>query len=759
MPPLDFFTALMVISIVLLMLCLVQTFMMTRGHNYQGVNWWSAGMWLLTAGTVSSTLRSVLPFYVAVSLANLCTFASFECFYRGNIRFFGLRRPSFLHLGVILFVLVLLTALLFLKPSLGPYSSLNLRILIASLGATYLFGRITYETLNPTESGLRLERKWVGLCMLLLTLTCFLRATAVLVAPVEGPLLRLGTPLAWFSIAGLLLMLPLTFACFSAVNERLSSDLQRTLADQESREEEIRHILNSVPAEIAVLSAGGQLVLANRLFAERIGRTPDQIASIVDWWLASSSSASHVISHDTHRGVECRTRVVADAGGRSNEAEILCLDGQLRTYQMSCNILNGKGLMVLADVTLHKRAELSLYGAKKEAERAARTKSQFLANMSHEIRTPMNAIIGLSELGMQMRAAPPVDDYLSKIFGTASGLLGIINDLLDFSKIEAGKLHIENVSFDLAALVKRQVDLLAPKAAQKQLALEVRIAKDVPSRVSGDPLRIGQVLANLLSNAIKFTPHGSVNVSISAKDSGNGQAVVRFVIKDTGIGISPEHQKLLYQPFTQADGSTTREYGGTGLGLAICKQLVQMMGGEIDCDSTLGHGSTFSFQIQFGVPAATSAAYQSMELAMPTRPEVLAGASVLLVEDNPVNQLVAREVLRRAQLQVTVASHGAEAVSILQASPDGFDAVLMDVQMPTMDGYEATQRIRNDLKMESLPIIAMTAHVFEIEKQRCLDAGMNAHIAKPFHSDTVLGVLSRWITRRNRTAAPSSSAL
>ena len=759
MPPLDFFTALMVISIVLLMLCLVQTFMMTRGHNYQGVNWWSAGMWLLTAGTVSSTLRSVLPFYVAVSLANLCTFASFECFYRGNIRFFGLRRPSFLHLGVILFVLVLLTALLFLKPSLGPYSSLNLRILIASLGATYLFGRITYETLNPTESGLRLERKWVGLCMLLLTLTCFLRATAVLVAPVEGPLLRLGTPLAWFSIAGLLLMLPLTFACFSAVNERLSSDLQRTLADQESREEEIRHILNSVPAEIAVLSAGGQLVLANRLFAERIGRTPDQIASIVDWWLASSSSASHVISHDTHRGVECRTRVVADAGGRSNEAEILCLDGQLRTYQMSCNILNGKGLMVLADVTLHKRAELSLYGAKKEAERAARTKSQFLANMSHEIRTPMNAIIGLSELGMQMRAAPPVDDYLSKIFGTASGLLGIINDLLDFSKIEAGKLHIENVSFDLAALVKRQVDLLAPKAAQKQLALEVRIAKDVPSRVSGDPLRIGQVLANLLSNAIKFTPHGSVNVSISAKDSGNGQAVVRFVIKDTGIGISPEHQKLLYQPFTQADGSTTREYGGTGLGLAICKQLVQMMGGEIDCDSTLGHGSTFSFQIQFGVPAATSASYQSMELAMPTRPEVLAGASVLLVEDNPVNQLVAREVLRRAQLQVTVASHGAEAVSILQASPDGFDAVLMDVQMPTMDGYEATQRIRNDLKMESLPIIAMTAHVFEIEKQRCLDAGMNAHIAKPFHSDTVLGVLSRWITRRNRTAAPSSSAL
>ena len=759
MPPLDFFTALMVISIVLLMLCLVQTFMMTRGHNYQGVNWWSAGMWLLTAGTVSSTLRSVLPFYVAVSLANLCTFASFECFYRGNIRFFGLRRPSFLHLGVILFVLVLLTALLFLKPSLGPYSSLNLRILIASLGATYLFGRITYETLNPTESGLRLERKWVGLCMLLLTLTCFLRATAVLVAPVEGPLLRLGTPLAWFSIAGLLLMLPLTFACFSAVNERLSSDLQRTLADQESREEEIRHILNSVPAEIAVLSAGGQLVLANRLFAERIGRTPDQIASIVDWWLASSSSASHVISHDTHRGVECRTRVVADAGGRSNEAEILCLDGQLRTYQMSCNILNGKGLMVLADVTLHKRAELSLYGAKKEAERAARTKSQFLANMSHEIRTPMNAIIGLSELGMQMRAAPPVDDYLSKIFGTASGLLGIINDLLDFSKIEAGKLHIENVSFDLAALVKRQVDLLAPKAAQKQLALEVRIAKDVPSRVSGDPLRIGQVLANLLSNAIKFTPHGSVNVSISAKDSGNGQAVVRFVIKDTGIGISPEHQKLLYQPFTQADGSTTREYGGTGLGLAICKQLVQMMGGEIDCDSTLGHGSTFSFQIQFGVPAATSSAYQSIELAMPTRPEVLAGASVLLVEDNPVNQLVAREVLRRAQLQVTVASHGAEAVSILQASPDGFDAVLMDVQMPTMDGYEATQRIRNDLKMESLPIIAMTAHVFEIEKQRCLDAGMNAHIAKPFHSDTVLGVLSRWITRRNRTAAPSSSAL
>ncbi len=288
-------------------------------------------------------------------------------------------------------------------------------------------------------------------------------------------------------------------------------------------------------------------------------------------------------------------------------------------------------------------------------------------------------------------------------------------------------MHIENVSFDLAALVKRQVDLLAPKAAQKQIAMEVRISNEVPSIVCGDPLRVGQVLANLLSNAIKFTPHGGVSVAVCVIESGPGQARVRFIIKDTGIGISPEHQKLLYQPFSQADGSTTREYGGTGLGLAI-------------------------------VAAATSVSYPSMEHSIPTLPELLAGASVLLVEDNPVNQLVAREVLRRARLQVTVASHGAEAVSILQSSPDGFDAVLMDVQMPTMDGYEATQRIRNDLKMETLPIIAMTAHVFDTEKRRCLEAGMNAHIAKPFHADTVLGVLSRWITRRNRTA-PSSSVL
>ncbi len=759
MPPLDFFTALMVISVVLLMLCLVQTFMMTRGHNYPGVRCWSTGLWLLTGATVSSTLRSVLPFFVAISLANLCMFAALEFFYRGNIRFFGLRRPGLLHVGLILLVVLLLTALLLVQPSLWHYSSLNLRILVGSLGATYLLGRITYETLSPSDSLRRLERKWVGLCMLLLTVTCFLRAIAVLVAPVEGPMLRLGTPLAWFSVATLLLILPLTAAFFSAVNERLSSDLQRALAEQESRQEEIRHILNSVPAEIAVLSAGGQVELSNRLFAERIGNTPEQVASIVDWWRTATSSSFQVASHKPQRSGEFHKRVVSDSGRRSDEAEILCLDGQLRTYQMSCNTVNGKGLMVLADVTLHKRAELSLYGAKKEAERAARTKSQFLANMSHEIRTPMNAIIGLSELGMQMRVTPPVDDYLSKIFDTASGLLGIINDLLDFSKIEAGKLHIENVSFDLAALVTRQLDLLAPKAAQKSIAMELRIAKDVPSRVCGDPLRIGQVLANLLSNAIKFTPHGGVSVAVFVIESGPSQATVRFVVKDTGIGISPEHQKLLYQPFSQADGSTTREYGGTGLGLAICKQLVQLMGGEIDCESTLGHGSTFSFQIQFGVPTATSLACQSMEQSISTLPELLAGASVLLVEDNPVNQLVAREVLRRAQLQVTVASHGAEAVSILQSSPNGFDAVLMDVQMPTMDGYEATQRIRNELKMETLPIIAMTAHVFDTEKQRCLEAGMNAHIAKPFHADTVLGVLSRWITKRNRTTAPPSSVL
>ncbi|MBS2012963.1 MAG: PAS domain S-box protein [Deltaproteobacteria bacterium] len=493
----------------------------------------------------------------------------------------------------------------------------------------------------------------------------------------------------------------------------------------------------------------GQHTIDRFLLPEEISARSDEIATKT----GSRTEGVAVLGHPLALGAPRECTYVTKDGRRVSVSFTMTAmhtaNGELSGY-----------VAVAHDVTQRRAYEASLQRDKRQAEDASSAKSRFLANMSHEIRTPMNAIMGLSYLLEQSPLSPDQADLVSKVHVASRSLLALINDILDFSKIEAGELKVERAPFDLVRLVEQVHDIAKMQADSKQIALTLEVAGDVPPWVSGDVTRLSQILTNLLSNAIKFTARGGVTMRISREASTPTASTLRFEVRDTGIGIPPDVQGRLFAPFAQADVSTTRRFGGTGLGLSIVKRLAELMGGTVRLESIEGVGSTFTVTLPFGVAqAARPGPPAEQGRKAKKQRNRLRGLRVLVVDDSEINLTVARRILQLEGAVVTLARNGQEAFDTLAAAPDGFDFVLMDLQMPVLDGCEATKKIRAELPVGKLPIVALTADARTTERERTQEAGMNDFISKPFEVEVVFETLVRHLPpERARALAEAAGA-
>ncbi len=521
---------------------------------------------------------------------------------------------------------------------------------------------------------------------------------------------------------------------------KTSDDLHKVIEESRLRADELNILLNTIPAFVFFKDTQYRYVLVNKSFTDFIDLPEDEIIGKT----LQNLTFSHLLfnNYSMHekkvleQGVEAYN--ISEKLRKNNKT--LWLNTNLAPVKNNQNKIIGL-VGISWDVTSNKIYEAALKKAKIQAEEGTKTKSQFLANMSHEIRTPLNGILGMAQILNETKLTKKQRDIVNILSTSGENLLVLINDILDFSKIEAGKINFINKDFRLDKPIKEIYDILSRRAEEKGLLLYVNFDKNIPDYVNGDEYRFKQVVLNLVNNAIKFTEKGQIKISVEQVGIVNGKNKIKVSVEDTGIGIPEAKKRKLFQSFSQLDPSSTKQYEGTGLGLAISKLLTEMMGGEIGVESTQGSGSTFWFTACFkeGVAPKTEQEKPAKQIKRLEGKKI----SVLVVEDNLINQKISSFSLKKAGMEVTLANNGLEAVELFKKQ--SFDVILMDIQMPVMDGYGATREIR---KIEEslnthIPIIALTANAMQGDAEKCFSAGMDNYISKPFKIDKLISILNQ----------------
>jgi len=528
------------------------------------------------------------------------------------------------------------------------------------------------------------------------------------------------------------------------ISERRRSE--QALRDSESR---YRLLFERNLAGVYRSTLDGRILDCNEAFARAYGyaSVEEALAQQATSLYADADGRDAFISRLRENGSVANLELCMR---RKDDSPVWVLENAslLRDENGDLNLIEG----TVIDITERKRADQAMEQAKEAAEEASRAKGEFLANVSHEIRTPMNGIMGMTELALDSGPNAEQREYLEAIQGSARSLLSVINDILDFSKIEARKLELEPISFDLRPSLNETIKMLGLRVYQKGLTLESHIEPNVPEALVGDPGRLRQVIVNLVGNAIKFTEQGGITFRVNTEPADPGEVLLHFAVSDTGIGIPAEKQDLIFEAFTQADGSTTRRFGGTGLGLAISAQLVGMMGGRLWVESEVGKGSTFHFTARFGVSD------QPPRPSLPRSSDKLRGLPVLVVDDNPVNRRMLEELLLRWEMKPTLVASGLEALDRLQRSADeggAFPLVLLDAQMPQMDGFEVAARVKEKAQPTQASILMLTSSGQRGDAERCHNLGIVAYLTKPISEEELQAAMLAGLETRGGHLPPA----
>jgi len=538
------------------------------------------------------------------------------------------------------------------------------------------------------------------------------------------------------------------------LTDQVNEGLEASRQAEEQRHHSMLELESIFSASLVgiVLIREGRIVNVNQRMSKIFGFSREEmLTNSIQQFFSSRRSFRHF--------VQLHLPLLTKGDVEQVEYTLKRKDGSLLPCTLSGKAIDATNLAlgtvwVIEDISRRKSVELELEGAKKAAESASIAKSEFLANMSHEIRTPMNGIIGLSNILLQDTLQDKHREHLALIHRSAIRLMTIINDILDFSKLEAGRFEVERNPFSLKSILQEVIQPMEPTAYRKNIRLHFEVDADVPDTLIGDQTKLIQVLTNLVDNSLKFTKKGQVVIRVCPhRVAGQSNSAFLFEVADTGIGIKEGYRAHVFESFSQADSSHSRRFGGTGLGLSISRGLVELMGGDIWFESHPGRGTRFFFTLPMSPPRKNDRSLKHPNVTSEPLPEILLGQGkrILVAEDEYINKILIRTLLKQAGYHVTLVNNGREAVEAWRGGV--FECILMDIQMPEMDGYEAVDRIRQGEKnTEHIPIIAMTAHALWSDRQKCLEAGMDDYVAKPIDGDTVLKLLRRYLSQTDSTA-------